>query len=795
VVAPHPINSGWPLLLSPRHQPCLNRSPIVLLACILPILLSFPSPSTCQAQTSTVKPGAAPLPPDSTLTLPAANACQSRYDQFYESEPGVYAYWALCEAGSPIQAYDYVGQFDLTIQNQSFGSGVVSGDASGPVNDGETAASATTASTHLENMGMPVNLHQGTIAAWVKGDATSYTVDPVFFGGIKAQSSIAIGVNVATGFCFQAIYIDSAATRSTIQKCGFVPNSWHRITVTWTSGVLNLFIDGVAAGSTRYTGALDNTLFYYRLFPGCCDTGKPMSIAKASISNQAWTPAQIQADFSPAFPTIPHGGVIVTAQTLGTIHKDILGYADQNQDISTPALKTALLSGLAAAGVTAVRYADGAGGIGADLQNWRGGLTCTKVKLQTQDAKTTATLDTLDAYIPSIAKPLALDIAYTVNYGTNPPKCDAPGDPSENGAALVQYANVSKHYGIKRWEIGNELFSSSSETDFHPQPNTGASYQSFEPAFYTAMKAQDPSIQVGVPIGLADYDWQTNFDLPVLAGARYDAIVWHNYPIKDLITDGATLYNDRVASTTRRTRAALLKLQTELMTNGKSKDAIWITEWNAEQSGNKWSRQTLGAVSPLFVASQLAEYMQAGVQFATWWVQGKPNGCSTMNYDGNAQSAYSWWQCGSTSLVYAGPTLGAGELQVGLKAGDLTPAGRAFQLLSQSGLVTEGEFMLRTQTESAITPWLLTYAATHGSSCAVLLINRDRDNTHIVPVAVAGQTTGTSVKQWTYGKAQYDKTESGDWSQSPVVSIHGGWSNTFQATLPPWSITVLVFTR
>jgi hypothetical protein len=53
-----------------------------------------------------------PIPAGSTFNPPPPNACQSSYDQFYISEPGVYAYWALCETGSTPNIYDYVGRFD-----------------------------------------------------------------------------------------------------------------------------------------------------------------------------------------------------------------------------------------------------------------------------------------------------------------------------------------------------------------------------------------------------------------------------------------------------------------------------------------------------------------------------------------------------------------------------------------------------------------------------------------------------------------------------------------------------------
>jgi hypothetical protein len=741
---------------------------------------------------SALQSGASEIPPGSVFTPPKANPCQSRYDQFYATEPGVYTYWSLCEAGAPLQIYDYVGPYDLTAAKHSFGAGVVTGGAAGPVNDGETAASVTSARFGIGNQGLPLNTHQGTVSAWVSGDAPDYSVPAVLLGAVLGKSLVAIKVTNKGGVCFSGNYTNALGTASTVQKCGYTANSWHRVAFTWSEGSLNLYVDGTSVATGKYDGPLDDKIFFYKLFPTCCVAEKPMTLAKISVSNQAWNDAQAAADFAPQFPKIPEGGVYVTSQKLGTIHKEVLGFAGMSVGTSDPAVRASLLSGLKAAGVTSLRYAEGQGGIDADLQDWQGRGACSKKP--GIPGKVANTLSPgPDDYMQGVAKPLQLSTVYTVNYGTNPPACNAGGDPEVNGASLVRYTNKTKGYGIKYWEIGNEVFSNYSETDFHDHPNSGDSYAMYEPAFYKEMKAVDPTIKIGVPVALSIYSYQAGFSLPVLAGASYDAVIFHNYPVTDPITDGATLYQDRVASNSGRVRGELLAVQTALLNVGKSPDSIWVTEWNGEQSGNMWSKQTIGAVTPLFVTSQLAEYMMAGVQIATWFAQGYPNVCSSFNYDYKGETAYSWWKCGNPALVYTGPIADKGEVAVGLRAGDLFPAARAFQILSQSGFVTEGEHMVRTQTDLEKAPWLLTYAATHGSSHALILINRDRDEAHTVPVTFAGKSSGKAVRQWTYGRAQYDKTRQGDWSAAPVESRHGAWSSDFMATLPPWSVNVFIF--
>jgi hypothetical protein len=290
-------------------------------------------------------------------------------------------------------------------------------------------------------------------------------------------------------------------------------------------------------------------------------------------------------------------------------------------------------------------------------------------------------------------------------------------------------------------------------------------------------------------VGDGVYSWLANWSLPAMQAAEYDAVVWHNYPMTDAITDGQTLYPERVASKISRTHGSLLGLQTELLNVNKSPEAIWITEWNGD-AGGPWSRQSMGAVMPMWATMELAEYMQAGVQYATWWAQGMSPFCMQYYYDPNGETAYDWAGCGGIFLSYTGPN--PAETVIGLKAGDITPTARAFQLLSESGFVTEGEHMLRVTTDLQNAPWLAAYAATHGSAYEVILINRDRDHAHTVPIQIAGQPAGQLVHQWTYGRAQYDETRTGNWQVAPVTSSQSSSGSELQGVLPPWSVNVFL---
>lgn len=755
----------------------------------------------CAAQDATALSSSAniTLPSGSVFTPPSPNACSSPYDQFYADEPGVYADWALCESGSSRQYYDYAGDFDFTPAAHAFGSGVIEA-APGPLPNGETAAHVTTASSWIASQGLPLNSREGSLALWMSADTTPYAVTALFLAPPAAdRSRLSLGIAPdaqAPVLCFEATYATAPGPPLSLRKCGYPANTWHRLVLTWkaltpSSSSLTLFIDGEKASTAAAPALLDSTLYRVRLFPGCCDTGRSMSLSQVLIANQAWTPVQVHRDVHPDLEPIPPGGVLVTDKPLGIVHRDILGVADRGQDISTPEMRSALLTGLRTAGITALRYAGGYGGIQADLTDWKTGAICSPLPNHPGATPRAFTANNLSHFAESILRVFPLDIVYTVNYGTNPPDCNAGGDPA-SAAALVRFANIQEHLAIHRWEIGNEVAAASTETDLHPDPHSGSSYVRYEPDFYHAIRAVDPDAQIAVPLGIGTYGWQSDFDLPVLALGAFDDVVWHNYPLLDPISDGSTLYYDRVAAHVHRVRGTLLKLQTELLGSNHPSDAIWITEWDGQPGGNRWSRQTVGAAAPLFVASQLGEYMRAGVRLATWWTQGYPAICSSLNYDTSGDTTYNWYNCGASALVYTGAVSSRGEVATGIRPGDLFPAARAFQLLSESGMVREGERSLDTLTDLRGASWLLGFAATHDRGYAVLLINRDRDQPHTVPIAIEDHSHGDRVERWTWGRQQYDRIRMGDWSASPVHSTAGPWRSTYTATLPPWSVTVLI---
>ncbi|MFI7500680.1 hypothetical protein ACIBVL_19685 [Streptomyces sp. NPDC049687] len=108
----------------------------------------------------------------------------------------------------------------------------------------------------------------------------------------------------------------------------------------------------------------------------------------------------------------------------------------------------------------------------------------------------------------------------------------------------MRYANVTKGYGVKYWEIGNEVYGNGHygatwETDHHASLSP-ATYANYVVQYASAMKAVDPSIKIGSvlttpgswPDGIVgsgdSMDW--NHTVLSIAGSKIDFVIVHHYP-------------------------------------------------------------------------------------------------------------------------------------------------------------------------------------------------------------------------------------------------------------------------
>ena len=218
------------------------------------------------------------------------------------------------------------------------------------------------------------------------------------------------------------------------------------------------------------------------------------------------------------------------AQTMAAMPLEGLGVDSAVYDNYLVSAGTA--SALINAGIKAVRYP---GGSYADIVHWQ---TCNSC------GGYTASGACFDNWINNLVTPAGAKAIITVNYGSNP-TCNAGGDTNE-AAAWVYYANVTRGLQIKYWEIGNEQGGNGYygvnlnwEEDLHypalPAANrvgqpllSPTAYGSNSLYFMTAMKAQDSSIKCGVGFDTGNSSYNT----AVLGqcGSLADFVIIHWYP-------------------------------------------------------------------------------------------------------------------------------------------------------------------------------------------------------------------------------------------------------------------------
>lgn len=328
-------------------------------------------------------------------------------------------------------------------------------------------------------------------------------------------------------------------------------------------------------------------------------------LGATSVALFAFAPAQtahVHVDLAKPLATVPK-----TAYGLGVAVWD-----DHMMDSAVPDL----IRGL---GVSIVRYP---GGSYADLYHWR-----TASATKGWESATIRPGTDFDAFMGLCRKARTTPLI-TVDYGSNPE--GAGGADPQEAADWVRYANRTKHYGVKYWEIGNEVYGNGFyngrgwEIDLHApdthkpedrlkNPKLGpVAYGENVNAFVRAMKAQDPSVKVGAVLcgpghwpDAVDPDWNSN--VLKTCGANIDFVVVHWY--------GEGRSPEEVLGSVRTIPGMVAKLRQEIDQycgpNAK-RVGIWMTEGDA--SG--YNTRQPGA---LFAADEFLTWIESGADHVDWW--------------------------------------------------------------------------------------------------------------------------------------------------------------------------------
>jgi hypothetical protein len=418
-----------------------------------------------------------------------------------------------------------------------------------------------------------------------------------------------------------------------------------------------------------------------------------------------------------------------------------------NHAVWDPHLGTAETADLLkAAGVRMMRYPGGSYG---DIYHW---------ETNTAPGGFVAENTDFDHFMAGVQRAGAQPIIIA-NYGTGTP---------EEAAAWVRYANVTKGYGVRYWEIGNELYGNGHyganwEADNHPDKSPTA-YANGVVAYAEAMKAVDPSVQIGAvlttPAGWPDGvvaggdpgTW--NQTVLSIAGPHIDFVILHWYPGGATAAEALTKPNQigDVIYLVRRQIA-------QFAGPDSGRLGIALTELNTGIGKNTQP----GA---LFAADTYASLLANGVFTVDWW--NVHNGIGSVSTVAG-QTDYDDW-----GMLSSGGCLAGGECEPAVN----TPFAPYYALQLLAGFARPGDQLVRAGTDH---PLVSAHAARRpDGSLAVLLVNKDPDNAHDVALSYAGFAAASAVP-----------TVATFTNGATAISTGPAGTATSQ-TLPPYSLTTLV---
>ncbi|GAA1941789.1 cellulose binding domain-containing protein [Kitasatospora viridis] len=397
------------------------------------------------------------------------------------------------------------------------------------------------------------------------------------------------------------------------------------------------------------------------------------------------------------------------------------------------------------AGIGAVRYP---GGSEADVYHWQSGTSSGGAYVAPNTG--------FDAFMGT-ARAAGAQPIITVNYGSGTP---------QEAAAWVQYANQTKGYGIKYWEVGNEVYGNGEysngsgwEYDTHSS-HSATTYADNLVQYISAMKAVDPTIKIGAvlttPGGWPDgvvgpgdtMDW--NHTVLSIAGSKIDFAIVHTYPSStseaDLLGKPQSLIPG-IAATVR-------SLINQYAGSNAANVGIAVTEANSTSY-----RDT--APNGLFAPDELLTWMENGAFNVDWWALRNGSDCSGTTWVDGATDYNDY------GMVASSPCEGSLDHPF--------PAYYGTQLITKLGAA--GDTLVKAASSTSL---LSAHAVRRADGDVdVMLINKDPNNSATVNLSYAGFTPSSDTP------TVYSYLENGTSINSATIG-----SATTQ-TVPAYGITVV----
>ena len=400
----------------------------------------------------------------------------------------------------------------------------------------------------------------------------------------------------------------------------------------------------------------------------------------------------------------------------------------------------------------------------------------------TTDSNTWQWATSFDSFA-QVATTVGTQAFITVNYGS--------GTPTE-AATWVQQSNVTKHYGFKYWEVGNECYGTW-ETDTNTVAHDPYTYAQRFQQYYTQMKAVDPTIKIGAVAITGEDSYANNTNHPVVnprtgqthngwtpvmlatlrsLGITPDFLIYHRYAqAPGAESDQGLLLSNSSWSTD----AADLRQQlTDYLGAAAPGVELDCTENNSVYTNP--GKQTTSLVNGLFLADSICAAMKTEFNSVVWW--DLRNGQDTSN--NNSSSLYGWRQYGdygiADSVDPAGPA-------------DTYPTFYVDRLLQH--FARGGDQLVNSTSDYA----LLSVCAAQRTAggLTLLVVNKSPSIAFSTNITVSGASPRSTGTLYSYGIPQDTAAETGVGSADIATSPITGLSTNFSYNFPAYSANVIVF--
>ena len=396
-------------------------------------------------------------------------------------------------------------------------------------------------------------------------------------------------------------------------------NAWHHLVYVYSNSIVKVYVDGVVNNTKTLGGALGTF------------TNEPINLAcqrdssngtrsvyfsgyinSVRIHGGALTDDQVAANYL-AGPAVPTPVINVAAtQPVRVVDSRQFGINAAVWDSNFSATNTLAL--LREADCRILRFP---GGSLADEYHWATGRSGTN----TWNWATTFT-----EFAQAVTN-LGAQAIVTVNYGSGTP---------EEAAAWVAHANVTNRYGFLYWEVGNEIYGTW-ETDTNSLPHDAYTYATRAAAYFTQMKATDPTIKIGIPVVPSETDYANGYTnhpvvnprtgttrtgwTPVVLttlrslGVRPDFVVYHRYAQSPGSENDAALLQSSKSWTND--AITLRQMVSDYLGTNSALTELFCTENNSVYSGP--GKQTTSLVNGLFLADSFCQLMKTEFRALVWW--------------------------------------------------------------------------------------------------------------------------------------------------------------------------------